>query len=158
MTGLLRTIVLRVTLAGIAAAAALRLAGGGALREVIRLATGLLLLLALLQPLAGLRLPRWSGWTQAAQTDVDALYAQNARTAMSTVGATIADTLEQRAAQAGFDCAITVEMGNDAAGLLQIAHLTVRYRAQDAPRLTQLRALLTSECGVPADRQELIER
>ena len=57
MNELLHTILLRVTLAGAASAAALRLSGEGAMREVVRLAAGLLMLTALLQPLGSLRLP-----------------------------------------------------------------------------------------------------
>ena len=53
MTELFSTILLRVTLAGAASAVALRIAGGGTMREVVKLAAGLLMLLALLQPLQG---------------------------------------------------------------------------------------------------------
>ena len=59
MTELLQTILLRVTLAGIASAVALRLVGNGALREIVKMAAGLLLMLALLQPLSGLHLLSW---------------------------------------------------------------------------------------------------
>ena len=52
MTELLQTILLRVTIAGAVSAMALKLAGGGALKEVVRTAAGLLMLFALLQPLA----------------------------------------------------------------------------------------------------------
>ena len=55
MTELFQTILMRVTLAGVASAVALRMVGGGALREIIKAAAGLLMLLALLQPLSGLR-------------------------------------------------------------------------------------------------------
>ncbi|MFR6188616.1 MAG: hypothetical protein ACLUI6_06400 [Butyricicoccus sp.] len=48
MTELLQTILLRVTIAGAVSAMALKLAGGGALKEVVRTAAGLLMLLALL--------------------------------------------------------------------------------------------------------------
>ena len=47
MNELLHTILLRVTLAGAASAAALRMAGSGAMRETVRLAAGLLMLAAL---------------------------------------------------------------------------------------------------------------
>ena len=65
MTELLQTILLRVTIAGAASAVALKLAGGGALKEVVRTAAGLLMLLALLQPLAGLHLLSWN-WQSSA--------------------------------------------------------------------------------------------
>ena len=61
MTELLQTILLRVTIAGAVSAMALKLAGGGALKEVVRTAAGLLMLLALLQPLAGCMCCRGTG-------------------------------------------------------------------------------------------------
>ena len=93
MTELFQTILLRVTLAGVASAVALRIVGGGALREAVKMAAGLLLLLALLQPLSGLHLLSWEGWTGTPQTDIDAIREQNAQTTMSTVAATIARLL-----------------------------------------------------------------
>ena len=158
MTELFQTILLRVTLAGVASAVALRIVGGGALREAVKMAAGLLLLLALLQPLSGLHLLSWEGWTGTSQTDIDAIREQNAQTAMSTVAATIARAVEQRAEQEGFDCSVKVTMTNDADGVLQIDRVTVHYGGADAARLDELQTLLTEECGVPADRQELIAK
>ena len=158
MTELFQTILLRVTLAGAASAVALRVVCGGALREIVKMAAGLLLLLALLQPLSGLSLLSWEGWTGTSQEDIDAIRERNAQTAMSTVAATIARAVEQRAEQEGFDCSVKVTMANDADGILQIDRVTVYYGGSDAARLHELQALLTEECGVPASRQELIAK
>ena len=155
MTELFSTILLRVTLAGAASAVALRIAGGGTMREVVKLAAGLL---ALLQPLRGADRYNWTSEIGAAQTDIDAIEQQNIQTTMSTLASTIADTAEQRAAAEGFDCSVHVEMAKGADGLLQIGRLTVYYSARDAERLPALQQLLAQECGVPADRQELIRR
>ena len=157
MTELLQTILLRVTLAGIASAVALRLVGNGALREIVKMAAGLLLMLALLQPLSGLHLLSWEGWGLS-PPDVDAIGEQNTQTTMSTIAATIAQAVEQRAEQEGFDCSVSVTMANDADGVLQIDHVTVHYGGADAARLDELQTLLTEGCGVPADRQELIAK
>ncbi len=157
MSELFHTILLRVTLAGIASAVALRVVGDGALREIVRLASGLLMLLALLQPLAGLRLSAAAllpGGLSA--DDVAAIEQQNAQTTMSTIAASIADALEGSAAAAGFDCAVHVTMENDADGILQVGRVTVRYRSADAKRLDELKAIITDGCGVDADRQEWI--
>ena len=158
MTELLQTILLRVTIAGAASAAALRLACGGALREVVRLAAGLLLLLALLQPLAGRNLLSrpWRG--SLAGVDIDALQEENMQTTMSTVAASIARAVQQRADEAGIRCTVTVEMANDAEGLLQIDRVTVYYDSADTARLPELRGLITKESCVPSERHELIER
>ena len=146
MTELLQTILLRVTITGAASAIALKLAGGGALKEVVRTAAGLLMLLALLQPLAGLHLLSWN-WQ-----------ARNMQTTMSTVAASIAKAVQQRAEEAGIPCTVNVEMANDADGLLQVDKVTVYYDSAAANRLSELQTLLTKECGVPAERQELIAR
>lgn len=157
MSELFHTILLRVTLAGIASAVALRVVGEGALREIVKLAAGLLMLLALLQPLAGLRLSvgaRLPGGISA--EDVAAIEQQNAQTAMSTIAASIADALEDSAMAAGFACTVHVEMTTDEDGILQVGLVTVRYTSADAKRLDELKALITDGCGVGEDRQEWI--
>lgn len=157
MRELFQTILLRVTVAGIASAVALRVVGGGALREIVKLAAGLLMLLALLQPLAGLRLSVSSllpGGLDA--TEVEEIEQQNAQTAMTTIAASIAHALEDSAAAAGFDCRVQVEMGIDADGILQVSHVAVYYDSADAKRLDELKTIITDGCGVGADRQEWI--
>lgn len=84
MTELLQTILLRVTIAGAVSAMALKLAGGGALKEVVRTAAGLLMLLALLQPLAGLHVLSWNWQGSVSQSDIDEMQARNMQTTMST--------------------------------------------------------------------------
>lgn len=159
MTELLQTILLRVTIAGAVSAMALKLAGGGALKEVVRTAAGLLMLLALLQPLAGLHMLSWN-WqgSSVSQSDIDEMQARNMQTTMSTVAASIAKAMQQRAEEAGIPCTVNVEMANDADGLLQVDKVTVYYDSKAANRLSELQSLLTKECGVPAERQELIAR
>lgn len=158
MSELFHTILLRVTLAGVASAVALRVVEGGALREIVKLAAGLLMLLALLQPLAGLRLTGWEGLRDGALAgvDVDAIQEQNAQTTMSTVAASIADALESSAQVKGFDCTIHVTMENDENGILQVGQVTVYYQSTDAARLDELKTLVTEGSGVDADRQEWV--
>ena len=91
MNELLHTILLRVTLAGAASAAALRMAGSGAMRETVRLAAGLLMLAALLQPLGSLRS---AGWSVSAAPDTQAIRETNMQTAMSAVASSIAKALD----------------------------------------------------------------
>ena len=180
MTELLQTILLRVTIAGAVSAMALKLAGGGALKEVVRTAAGLLMLLALLQPLAGLHVLSWNWQGSVSQRDIDEMQARNMQSArgrlagaypnidemqarnmqttMSTVAASIAKAVQQRAEEAGIPCTVNVEMANDADGLLQVDKVTVYYDSTAANRLSELQSLLTKECGVPAERQELIAR
>lgn len=158
MTELIRTILLRVTLAGLASAVALSIVKESALREVVRLAAGLLMLLALLQPLSRFRLPSAAELLSTPQADTSELTQQNVQTAMDAVGSSIGKTLEQRAAAEGFDCSVLVTMAADQDGVLQIEQITVRYKASDSGRLEELQELLTTECGVPKEKQELIAR
>ena len=80
------------------------------------------------------------------------------QTTMSTVAASIAKAVQQRAEKAGIPCTVNVEMANDADGLLQVDKVTVYYDSTAENRLSELQSLLTKECGVPAERQELIAR
>ncbi len=158
MTGLLHTIIIRVALAGIASAVALKLSGDGPAKEAVRISTGLLMMLALLQPLSQLRLSEVYESFRAGNLETSELEEENMQTVMSTVAASIADTLEARAAENGIKCDVVVSMENDANGLLQIGHVTVYYRKSDADKLDILKMLLLNECGVNPERQELIER
>ena len=90
--------------------------------------------------------------------DLDEMQARNMQTTMSTVAASIAKAVQQRAEEAGIPCTVNVEMANDADGLLQVDKVTVYYDSTAANRLSELQSLLTKECGVPAERQELIAR
>lgn len=158
MSELFHTILLRVTLAGVASAVALRVVEGGALREVVKFASGLLMLLALLQPLAGLRLTGWAGLREelTSGVDIQAIEAQNAQTTMSTVAASIADALERSAQAAGFDCTVHITMQNDADGVLQVGRVRVYYQSADKARLEELKTLISEGCGVGEERQEWV--
>ena len=152
MNELLHTILLRVTLAGAASAAALRMAGSGAMRETVRLAAGLLMLAALLQPLGSLRS---AGWSVSAAPDTQAIRETNMQTAIAS---SIAKAPESRAAAEGYDCRFTVTMATDESGILQVDRVTVHCGADDIAHLREIQELVTSECGVPAERQEVIAR
>ena len=155
MNELLHTILLRVTLAGAASAAALRLSGEGAMREVVRLAAGLLMLTALLQPLGSLRLPDL-GETNV--PDTEALRETNMQTAMSAVASSIAEAVQLRAGREGFDCTLSVTMATDEHGVLQADRVPVYCGTGDLARIDRLQTLITEECGVPPERQEVIIR
>lgn len=158
MIEIFRTILLRVTLAGAAASVALAVSKDSALREIVRVAAGLLMALALLQPLSQVRLPSISEWFQKDGVSAAQIQRENSQTAMSAVGSAIADVLEERAAKQGIDCTVRVDMATDADGMLQADRVTVYYKKSDQPRLAELQKLLTEECGVPAERQELIQK
>ena len=80
------------------------------------------------------------------------------QTAMSAVASSIAKALESRAAAEGYDCRFTVTMATDEGGILQVDRVTVHCGADDIAHLREIQELVTSECGVPAERQEVIAR
>ena len=63
-----------------------------------------------------------------------------------------------RAAAQGYDCRFTVTMATDESGILQVDRVTVHCGADDIAHLREIQELVTSECGVPAERQEVIAR
>ena len=116
------------------------------------------MLLALLQPLSGLRTAAWDGWGVPSREDIRCNPEQNTQTTLSTVAASIAEMVEQRTQKEGFDCTVDVTMANDENGILQVDRVTVYYGGRDAARPEELRAILTEECRVPEERQEMIAR
>lgn len=158
MTELFQTILLRVTLAGLASALALAVTAESALREVVRVAAGLLMVLALVQPLTQVRLPLPKELFSTNAQAVREIETQNFETAMGSVGATIARVIEEHAAEEGIDCEVFVVMTTDEKGVLQTDSVRVEYRASDVDRLEELRTILTEDCGVPAERQELVQK
>lgn len=113
------------------------------------------MLAALLQPLGSLRS---AGWSVSAAPDTQAIRETNMQTAMSAVASSIAKALESRAAAEGYDCRFTVTMATDESGILQVDRVTVHCGADDIAHLREIQELVTSECGVPAERQEVIAR
>ena len=49
-------------------------------------------------------------------------------------------------------------MATDESGILQVDCVTVHCGADDIAHLREIQELVTSECGVPAERQEVIAR
>ena len=79
--------------------------------------------------------------------------------AISEVVHTRADAQgESRAAAEGYDCRFTVTMATDESGILQVDRVTVHCGADDIAHLREIQEIVTSECGVPAERQEVIAR
>lgn len=154
MTELFGTVLLRVTLAGLASAAAIAIAQDSALKEITRFAAGLLMLLAFLQPLlrCSLTVPDL-GSIAAFRKDVEDT---NMQTAMGAMGDSISRSLTKRAAEQGVDCTFSVLMETDTNGTLQIARVCVYFRPGET-RVDEIGEMIQKECGVSAERIELVE-
>lgn len=148
--------VFRELLTGAAAAAilaglCLRLVGDGPLREVVRLAAGLMLTLALLRPLA--RLPGVSRLVEGAldglRTSASAAVAENQRVAASSVGNAVAIYIQDRAEALGIACTAVVKMGGDANGRLETQSVVLYLPETTAEERERLCGVVTQECGIP---------
>lgn len=160
MSGWIRELVVGVSAAAILGSVALTLVQTGALREIVRLAAGLTMLLALLTPLSTLRLPSGSGWLRqqisATQNSTEPAQAQHQALAMSSMARAAAGYIEQQAQALGVDCTAVVTLGQDARGTLTLDAVTVTCRA-GAQSLEAVRQMIENECGIPQERQIYVE-
>lgn len=157
MNELLGQLVVRVLLAGLVGAAALRLAGKGALQQSLQLMCGLLLVLAVVQPLWKAGGQTWQSITTPLAVDVMGMQQQNEQIAMYSVGSSIADALQKHAEHLGFSCTVRVAMGVDAQGVLQIDTVKVYHSMSDPTLQEVLRTTVANECGIERARVELID-
>ncbi len=150
MIELFREILTGVAAAALCGGAAVLFAKGKAMQEVLRLATGIAVLLAVLQPLAGFRLPDPFARLrkpEAVQTTADDTAQVLARAAAQQVEREI----EQRAAMQGIPCTVHLTLAQDAQGNAEITGVQIGCsRSADTAALTQL---LTTVCGIPKELQ-----
>lgn len=155
MMELFHNILVRVTLAGMAGSVAVTLTKDSALREIVRFAAGLLMILALLQPLAQLRLPTLSGIFGKNQTQMQ-VQTQNEQTARAAFEKSVEDAITRRAAEQGIACTVAVSLQADQSGGYAVERVSVRYHDLDEEQLAALQSMLETACGIPKDRQEMI--
>lgn len=141
-------------LTGIAAAAlcggaAVMFAKGKAMQEVLRLATGLAILLAVLRPLSEFRLP--NVFERTAQQTAPVQYSQQTRNALAEAAARQVEAyVEQRAQQMGISCTATLQLAHQAEKTLVTGVQLTCSRNADTHALSQM---LVSECGIPKELQ-----
>ncbi|MCD8356163.1 MAG: stage III sporulation protein AF [Clostridia bacterium] len=150
MIVLLRQIILCVTAASLFCAVTLSLVPDGALKEVIRMGTGLVLILSLVIPLRQ-SLPRaltnlLPQVSVPEQQDTTELYQ---RAVLRQVEAEAAQYAVQRAASVGIDCTASVTAITDEDGTISITAVNL---VLDAPAsdsiITDLRTQLAQELGI----------
>lgn len=145
----------RELLAGVAAAAlcggaAVLFARGKAMQEVLRLATGLAILLAVLQPLSAFRLPDVFG----RGTELPKTMEANCSETQSALGHAAAEQVEryiaQRAGQMGISCTAKLQLAQDADKILVTGVQLTCSKSIDTETLSQM---IVSECGIPKELQ-----
>lgn len=158
MTEMIRMLLVRLTIAGMISAVALNLAKEQAMREVVKLATGLLMILTLLQSVQQINFANIFHSSEKTFVSVSEIEEENMQTAINSIENSIARSLKTRAEQNGIKCSIIVEMQTDSEGILQIGKVCVYYNAAEKDKMNQLSKIITEECGVPLERQELIQK
>lgn len=159
----MRELVVGVSTAAMIGGVALTLVQGGALREIVRLASGLTMLLALLTPLSALRLPSAGGWLQgtfaqaSTRTEAEQMQARNDELAVGSMARAAASYIEEQAKVLGVRCTAKVTLGQDARGTLTLDAVTVTYHAADSAALNTVRQMIENECGIPQERQSYVE-
>lgn len=147
-------------LTGVAAAAlcggvALSLTRGGALREVLRLACGLAVVLAVLEPLSTLRLPKLGAsfrQTVAAGESQSTQYqAQSAQALAQAAIDQVEQYIEQRAAALGATVKAELAATSEADGRTLVTGVTLTASAADPPDKTAIETILVTECGIPKE-------
>ena len=148
---------LGVTLTALAAGLARQLAPQGREQAAVRLVGGLLLVLALLRPIAALRwedLPALEAGSFSAQTEEQArAYRQEQTDALSAI---IAERLEayiwDKGCELGLELAVTVTCAETESGVPLPDAVTIA-----GPYSAALSAWLTEEVGIPAEKQIWLE-
>lgn len=150
MIALIRQVILCVTAASLFGAVSLSLVSDGALKEVVRIGVGLVLILSLALPLRSLvSLPELDVWpdTDAPQAQTEDLYREAVR---QQVQAETAQYVMQQARKQGVACTAqaTAEIADDGAVSITAVSIAPDSDVSDE-RLTALKRQLVSELGVP---------
>lgn len=161
MIELVRQMIVSVTAAAIFSTVMLMIVQKSALHEVIRLATGMLMIMALLLPLSRLSLPTFDGALEKVQSQtgqqVEEAQQKNQEIASSSIGGAVSKYIEEKASEMGIRCTVRTTLKEDDAGTLEISRIQVSSSGMTSAQRSQISELIEQECGVPPERQELVE-
>lgn len=146
------TLLLGVAAAAVLLGVALSLARGSALRAVLRFAGGLAILLAVLQPLSGVRLPSLSGlWGQAAAESRAQSAPYTAAASEALAGAAVRQVeaeIEARAGALGVPCTAVLQTAPGEAGQTYVTGVTLSCPAAAQAGAGAVERMLEEECGI----------
>lgn len=160
MTELFRSVILGVTVAALFGGIAMTLVHTGTMKEVVRLAAGVMVILSLLMPLSQVRLRLPTDWIHASTQPIDRQVEQattqsrewRAQASAREIGA----YLTRRASGEGITCNIEVQASIQDDGVVLLDGATIRGTLSAAER-EQVYRLLETECGIPRERQAYVE-
>ncbi len=151
MIEILRQMVLGVTAAAIFSAVMMQFSHKSAISEIIRLGTGMVLILALLTPLTHLSLPSFSGWLAQAHGTVERQTEQaqmrNTEIAHSSIANAVGGYLTEQARKEGITCSVRAAMAVGGDGTAELSDIEVRGKLT-APERTTVADIVTKNCGI----------
>lgn len=156
MIHILRQIIISVTVASIFSAMILTFVKDSALRQTVKLAAGMMMILALFTPFSSYKPVRTQN-TLPIRREIETVTAQaqekNMRLTTSSISGVIEQYIQSRALQLGVSCKASVTVGIGQDNTLSVAHIQVVYREDDDKKLKKLSEMIEQECGVSADKQ-----
>lgn len=157
MMDLIRTWLIGITAAAIAAALADSLAPEGAVKKIGKLAAGLLIMVAILQPLVGLDHETMASalaayrWEAAGYSD--ALEMENGRLMKTIIEEQTGAYIQDKAAALDAVCTAEVTCQTDEAGSLYPASVVI-YGELDREQTEALRRIIEGDLAIPAENQQ----
>lgn len=160
MTGILRSIVLGVSTAALFGGIAMTLIHAGALREIVRIAVGTMLILSLLYPISqihiGLPFTRFQQSTEAVTQRVEQAQEQRKDWMAQSTAQEIGAYLVRKAKNEGIVCDIDVQASLHEDDTVSLDGVTV-YASLTPEQIQWFENMLKDECGIPRERQAYVE-
>lgn len=153
MMALLRTWLLGVAAAAVLAAIAQSLTPPGPVKKVAGLVCGLVLLWAMLSPLAGGEAPapaQWAGYLEQIEIQAQELQNQAQQQRKAVIEERLEAYILDKAAQQGYSCRVQVECREGDEGLFVPDRARISAPRQAWPELSRI---LEEDLGIPAERQ-----
>lgn len=153
MIEILRQMILGVTAAAIFSSVMLQFTQKSALQEIIKLAAGMVMILALLTPLSRISMPSFSGWMAEVKGSVAAQTGRaqehNEQIAHSSIAGAVSGYIRDQAEALDMKCSVHTGLSEGEDGTMYISSVKVKGQAFTAEQREKLSALIERDCGVP---------
>lgn len=160
MTGILRPIILGVSASALLGSAAMALVHTGALREVIRLAVGVMMILSLLLPVSKLHFSLPLDWmrnhTQSVSKQVEQVQQQRKGWMAESSAKEVSTYMMHRARAEGIECEIKIQASMVSEDTVSLDHAEIRA-SLTPEQAEKIAAMLETECGIPRGNQTYVE-
>lgn len=151
MAALFRELLVNVAAAAILGGISLQAVKDGPLHEVVRVAAGLMMTLALLVPLSRTPAVKMVFSNALGEVQSAAAFAalENQRITASSVGNAIAVYIQDRSKEMGVNCTASVHMEGDEKGMLVTRGVTLYIEGASEDERAAVCEMVAQECGIP---------